>query len=103
MPVENSSDPNLANYAVAGFLAFCGAFLRAARWRDERTGRVRWWKLATEIPVAIAFGAVAVGLGAYYQLSAPVYGGLAGLLGLLGPSGLEAFLAILKIRIGGER
>jgi hypothetical protein len=99
MPLQ-TSDPNLANYALAGFLAFCGAFLRAARWRDEATGRVRWWKIATEIPVAIAFGAVAVGVGTYYQVSAPVYGGLAGLFGLLGPSGLEAFLAIVRMRIG---
>lgn len=101
--MEPSHDPGLTNYAVAGFLAFCGAFLRAARWRDEKSGRILWWKISTELPVAVAFGAVAVGLGAYYQVSAPVYGGIAGLLGLLGPSGLEAFLAILKMRLGGEK
>jgi phage shock protein PspC (stress-responsive transcriptional regulator) len=91
------------SYAAFIGVAFAGSFLRANRWRDEETKQIIWFRVFTEIPTAIAVGAVAVGVGEYYKLDARIVGGICGLLGLLGPafftSAGDALLDILKNRL----
>lgn len=91
------------SYAAFIGVVFAGSFLRANRWRDEATGQIVWFRVLTEIPTAIAVGAVAVGIGQYYHLDARIIGGICGLLGLLGPafftSAGDALLDILKSRL----
>lgn len=90
------------SYAAFIGVAFAGSFLRANRWRDEDTKQIVWFRVFTEIPTAIAVGAVAVGIGQYYHLDSRIVGGICGLMGLLGPafftSAGDALLDILKSR-----
>lgn len=90
------------SYATFIGVAFAGSFLRANRWRDEVTQKIIWSRVLTEIPTAVAVGAIAVGVGEYYHLEARIIGGICGLLGLLGPafftSAGDALLDILKNR-----
>lgn len=92
------------NYLEFAGVAFCGSFLRANKWRDEITGKIIWSRILTEIPVAIAIGGVAAGVGAYKHLDPAIVGGIAGLLGLLGAAfftGLnDAVISILKAKLG---
>lgn len=85
-------------------LAFFGSFLRANKWQRE-DGSVIWGKVLVEIPVAIAVGSVAIGVGEYYHLSGPIVGGLCGLLGLLGPAFFtsigDVLITFLKTKLGG--
>lgn len=94
-----------ADYAEYIGLAFAGSFLRANQWQSAATGKVLWGKVLFEIPVSIAVGAVAIGIGDYEHVSKPIVGGLCALLGLLGPaffSGLgDTILAILRGKFGG--
>lgn len=86
-------------------VAFAGSFLRASKWRDDVTGHIIWFRVLTEIPTAIAVGAVAVGIGEYYHLDSRIVGGICGLLGLLGPafftSAGDAIISIIKAKLGG--
>jgi phage shock protein PspC (stress-responsive transcriptional regulator) len=90
------------SYAAFIGVAFAGSFLRASRWRDEETKQIVWFRVMTEIPIAIAVGAIAVGIGEYYKLDPRIVGGICGLLGLLGPafftSAGDALLDVLKNR-----
>lgn len=85
-------------------LAFAGSFLRANKWQNESTGKIVWGKVLFEIPVSIAVGAVAIGIGDYAHVSKPIIGGICALLGLLGPAfftGLgDTILTILQNRFG---
>lgn len=90
---------NIESYSWLSFLALCGAFMRAQRWQGPN-GRILWLKVATEVPIAIAVGAVAAGAGAYFSVQPAVVGGLAGLMGLLGPAGFEAIISVFKGRFG---
>lgn len=99
---------NWASGAIeyAGYigLAFAGSFLRANKWQNEATGKIVWGKVLFEIPVSIAVGAVAIGIGDYEHVSKPIIGGICALLGLLGPAfftGLgDAILQILQNKFG---
>jgi hypothetical protein len=86
-----------------GLLAFCGAFMRAARWYDPITKKFLPWKMVMEIPVAFASGAVAIGIGSFYNWDLPIIGGIAGLLGLLGPAAFETMLTFIRRKIGVEK
>lgn len=92
------------DYALYIGVAFAGSFMRASRWKDETTGKIVWFRVATEIPTAIAIGAIAVGIGEYYHLDRRIIGGICGLLGLLGPAffaGLgETIQEVIKARLG---
>lgn len=94
-----------ADYAGYIGLAFAGSFLRANQWLNPATNRVIWGKVLFEIPVSIATGAVAIGVGDYEHVSKPIVGGICALLGLLGPAfftGLgNTVLEILRSRLGG--
>ncbi len=94
-----------ADYAGYIGVAFAGSFLRANQWRNAATGDVIWGKVLFEIPVAIAVGAVAIGLGEYFHLDPKITGGICGILGLLGPAFFSALgdtiLTILKNKLGG--
>lgn len=100
--------PGLAEQAAqyGGFIgvSFAGSFLRANSWRDEANGRIIWFRVFTEIPTAVAVGAVSVGIGDYYHLDTRIIGGICGLLGLLGPAFFTAagatILSILKSKLG---
>ncbi len=81
-----SLPPYLAEYAGYIGLAFAGAFLRANKWLDEDTKRILWSRVLFEVPIAIAVGAVAIGIGDYEHVSKPIVGGICALLGLLGPA-----------------
>ena len=93
------------NYVEFALVAFAGSFLRANRWRDDATGKIIWFRVVTEIPTAIAVGAVAAGVGTYYKLDPRIIGGIAGTLGLLGPafftSAGDAVISIAKAKLGG--
>lgn len=93
------------NYAEFLGVAFAGSFLRASKWRDDTTGNIIWFRVFTEIPTAVAIGAVAVGIGDYYHLDNRIIGGICGLLGLLGPAFLsslgDTIIAIIKAKLGG--
>lgn len=101
VPQTQGTDPTFTNYAWMTGLAFCGAFMRAARWYKP-DGKIDFQKVAIEIPVSIVFGAMAIAAGSYYGLAQPVVGGIAGLLGLLGPAGVDAGIQIAKTRFGGS-
>lgn len=100
--MNSNVEPTFWNYAWMTILSFCGAFMRAQRWRKEN-GKFDFIKVFTEIPISVAFGAMAVAAGAYYGLSMTVVGGIAGLLGLLGPAVVDAALEIIKARFGGTK
>lgn len=98
--MESGTEPTLTNYLYLTGFAFCGAFVRAQRWRKV-DGSIDFVKVAVEIPISVTFGVIAIGIGSYYGLAMPVVGGIAGLLGLLGPAGVDAFIEIVKTRFGG--
>ena len=98
-----NSSPDFGNYAWMGLLAFCGAFMRAARWYDPDTKKFLLWKMLMELPVAFASGAVAIGVGSYFNWDLRIVGGIAGLLGLLGPAALDAVLTFFKAKLGVEK
>jgi phage shock protein PspC (stress-responsive transcriptional regulator) len=98
-----SSELNFGNYAWMGTLAFCGAFMRAARWYDPKTEKFLPWKMLRELPVAFASGAVAIGIGSYFNWDIRIVGGIAGLMGLLGPSVFDAILTFIKVKLGMEK
>lgn len=89
-------------YSAYIALAFAGSFLRASQWQDEH-GKVMWFRVFTEIPTAVAVGAIAVGIGQYFHLEPKIIGGLCGVLGLLGPAFFRAagdsILEIVKSRL----
>ena len=81
--------PEFRPYLFMGLIAFAGAFSHAARWRDPVTNKIAWVKIAVEIPVAFVLGAIAIGVGGYIKADPTVTGGIAGLLGLIGPAAVE--------------
>ena len=87
-------------YVIAGVLAFCGAFMRAGRWVDPGTGKFLFWKMAVELPIAVASGSVALGLATFYNWDLRIGYGIAGMLGLLGPVVLEALVEFAKAKLG---
>lgn len=93
----------LAEYGGFIGISFAGSFLRANKWLDE-SGKIIWFRVLTEIPTAVAVGAVAVGIGTYYKLDMRIIGGICGLLGLLGPAFFsslgDAIISILKSKLG---
>lgn len=92
----------IGEYAGYIGLAFAGSFLRANKWQDDTTKRIIWTRVLFEVPVAIAVGAMAIGIGDYWHVSKPIVGAICALLGLLGPAfftGLgDTVLLILKSR-----
>lgn len=94
--------PTAATYSWMAFLALCGAFMRANRWQDKN-GKILWYRVASEIPIAIALGAIAVAAGAYWNVSSGITGGIAGLMGLVGPAAVVELLKnIIRGKIGGR-
>ncbi len=104
-PIPPSLSAGFINYAEFMGVAFMGSFLRANKWKDDVTGRIIWFRVITEVATAIAVGAVAAGIGQYYNLDPRITGGISGTLGLLGPaffsSAGDAILAIVKAKLGG--
>jgi len=104
-PIHTGVVEQAAQYGGYIGISFAGSFLRANQWRDDATGQIIWFRVFTEIPTAIAVGAVAVGIGDYYHLDMRIIGGICGLLGLLGPAFFTAagttILSILKAKLGG--
>lgn len=100
--------PNLGlmEYLSYGGLAFAGSFLRANKWRNETSGDIVWSRIVIEVPIAIAVGSVAVGVGTYYKLDPKIIGGICGLLGLLGPAFFtslgDAVISVIKSKFGKE-
>lgn len=94
------------DYASYVGIAFMGSFMRAAKWRDDQSGKILWWRVVTEMPIAVAVGSVAVGIGEFYHWDAKIIGGVCGLLGLLGPAFFtslgEAVVSILQTKFGGQ-
>lgn len=103
-PIPSGALAQVAEYSGYIGVAFAGSFLRASKWRDDVTGKIIWFRVMTEIPTAIAVGAVAVGIGEYYHLDNRIIGGICGLLGLLGPAFFsslgDAVISILKAKLG---
>lgn len=76
-------------YLGASFAAFAGVFARAARWtKPDGTFDAR--KAILELLAAPAIGIIAVGAGSYLGVDLPILGAIAALLGLLGPTAIEA-------------
>lgn len=103
-PLPSGAIAQVTEYGAYIGVAFAGSFLRASKWRDDATGNIVWFRVFTEIPTAIAVGAVAVGIGEYYHLDNRIIGGICGLLGLLGPAFFsslgDAVISIIKAKLG---
>lgn len=103
-PITSGIAEQALQYSGFVGVSFAGSFLRANKWKDDATGRIVWLRVLTEIPTAIAVGAVAIGIGEYYKLDGKIIGGLCGLLGLLGPAFFtaagDAILSIVKAKLG---
>lgn len=103
-PIPSGAAAQLVEYGSYVSVAFAGSFLRASKWRDDTSGQIIWFRVLTEIPTAVAVGAVAVGIGEYYKLDSRIIGGICGLLGLLGPAFFtsmgDAVISIIKAKLG---
>lgn len=94
MPHNNLSglwDSVVAWAAALGLLAAAYLGRLTYHTREVRAGRRRFWSwhLALDLPTAAGMALLGWGLTDYYALSAPVSHALAGVLGYLGPRGLE--------------
>jgi hypothetical protein len=83
-------------YALLALVALCGSIARAGKWTDDN-GKFSLQKLAAEIATALVLGAIAAGAGAYWNVSPPIVGAIAGCLGLLGPA---AIVGVITAKLG---
>lgn len=90
-PVGN--DTEVLSVLSAAFFSLCGSIARAAQWRDPKTGKFMWWKIAVEIATALFLGEVALGIEGYFNIDSRATYALAGLLGYLGPAVVATFFA----------
>ena len=80
---------NFGNYLWVGGAALCGVFMRAARWTTPE-GKFDWRKAAFELLTAPSCGMIAAAIGTHFGVDYIIMGGIAAILGLLGPVAIEA-------------
>lgn len=101
LPVEPKLE--FTQYAWLGFIALLGSIARAGKWVDAN-GKFMPSRLITECATAIVLGVIAAGLGAYMNWKPEIVGGMAGCLGLIGPSAVIGLVQnFFSSRFGGQR
>lgn len=90
-------------YAWLSLLALFGSVARAAKWTDEN-GKFMVSKLLSELAGAIVLGTMANAFATYMLWKPAIAGGLAGVGGLIGASGVTTIVQnIISIRFGGKK
>lgn len=74
---------------IVGAGAFFGVMARAARWVTP-DGKFDWRKAAFELLTAPSCGMIAAAIGTHFGVDYIIMGGIAAILGLLGPVAIEA-------------
>ena len=83
---------DVMNNLVMGLWALGGAVMRGdTDWRDN-DGAISPWRIFAGLVTAFVLGQIAISAGVWWHVADPIVGGLAGIMGWLGPKATIGFV-----------